>query len=731
MSSKLLPSEADFWLDTEQFNDYIVDNPLDISKKSVSFNLNLIRLASVRKAISNFVRILTRQSIPVYFNNVDVNRATYGKIVHISAKINTKSDFDVSVGQALHEGAHILLTDFDIIKDMWANIPSSLFNLSDNKGIRRASFEKFLHSIWNIVEDRYIDNYVFNRAPGYRGYYVALYNRFWHDIRIDDLLLSDEYRWPSLESYLFRICHLTNINTDFNALPRLDEIADIIDLSNINRLQKTKDRVAIAFKISEIVLDCVDTEPVGRSSQKQQTMITPDDFFESSETDENTDENRQNNNSEDAGTKIIKEISDIISGKDKTPEKMKENENAVTKISDNDSEEMKDLHKELSEKQHKFLTGNLPKESVNDEQKDLLNLIDTHGIVLVQVGEGLLPGNDKNLKVDCIVVQKMTKELILKGQDVFPLSTVMKMGDEDPNPPLETLNAVTKGISLGTKLGRKLQIRREIHMVKSLRKRSGKINKRQLHEAAFDAEDLFYKVKIETHRQATLHITVDASGSMSGEKWIKTLTAVVAICKAASMIDNIHVTVSFRSTQTSKAKALPYVIMAYNSKIDKFSKVKNLFPYLEPNGLTPEGLAFEAIMNLFEDITPDEEDRYFLNLSDGEPCYYLTVPQSEIKISYVDDVGVSHTKSQVMKIRRKGVEILSYFIEDIPESKSKFLTRPLTTKFANLQQTYTSKLRKDFQKMYGKNAKFINVGNIVDLAKTMNELFLNKVRESS
>lgn len=700
MSNKMAPSEVDFWLDTERYDDYIVDNPLDLSKKAISFNIDLIRLASIRKAISNFVRILTRKSIPVYFNDVDVNRNVNNKVIYLSAQVNTKADFDVVVGQALHEGAHVLLSDFDVIGEVWANLPLKLLQMSDAKDIRRASIERFIHETWNIVEDRYIDNYVFNDAPGYRGYYAALYNRFFNDPLVDELLQSDEYRWPSLESYLFRISNLTNINTDLTALPRLEDIADVIDLSNIGRLKTTIERIEISFKITEIVLDCVDKKPPetpGKFKHSQQKMIIPEEFFGSEIDKEKKEE------SKDVGTKMIEKISNVMSGKDKTPRFFKENASAVSKISENGTEELEKLYKKIVEKQHKFLRGQIPKEPVTPEQKKLLDLIEQHGIILVRVGANLLPGDNKNLRVDCIVVQKMTKELILRGKDVFPLSSIMKIGEGDLQPPGDVADAVGKGILLGTKLGRKLQLRTEINFHKSLRKKSGKINKRQLHEAAFDAEDLFYKVKIEAHNKATLHITVDSSGSMAGDKWLQTITAVVAICKATSMIDNVHVTVSFRSTQFDRFNALPYVILAYDSRVDKFSKIKHLFPYLKPEGYTPEGLAFEAIMSLFEGITPDEEDRYFLNLSDGEPYYHLTMPEIGVHISYVDEVGIAHTKTQVNKIRRKGVKILSYFIKSDEAAGNISLLSPIFKAPA----TYTDKLRENFHKMYGRDAKFI------------------------
>ena len=55
------------------------------------------------------------------------------------------------------------------------------------------------------------------------------------------------------------------------------------------------------------------------------------------------------------------------------------------------------------------------------------------------------------------------------------------------------------------------------------------------------------------------------------------------------MISNLEVQVTFRCTQDNK----PYIVMAYDSRVDKFSKVKQMFPGLGPNGTTPEGLCFE------------------------------------------------------------------------------------------------------------------------------------------
>lgn len=747
------PAEVDFWMDSDKYANFFGNSP----NEKLTFSIDMVRLSSIRRAISNFVRILTRQNVPVYFNDADANVNFGGKTIYISAQINNKLDFDIAVGQALHEGAHTLKTNFDTIKTSWANIPPHLLKLSDSKNIRRASFEKFLHNMWNVIEDRFIDNYVFNAAPGYRGYYVALYDKFWNCPEVDELLLSDMHRYPSLDSYNFRITNFTNENTDLMALPKLEDIAKAIDITNIDRLVRTKDRIEAAFAVTEIVLDCLDKSPVMKgtpspgqgqpSKDKSRKLADPRDYFDFGDEDQtaNNDDSqpsdekqdgkgKDDGKEEDMGTKMINEISDVLGNRDPEPEKLKENHDAVSKISP-DGDIPKDLEKQIKnivESQRKFLAGEMPKEIITQEQKALLDLVEKHGIVLVQIQMPYLEaGDDKNLKVDCVVVNKMTKELIMAGNDVFPLTTVEKFGSTAPAPPKNVADAVKKGISIGTKLGRKLQIRSESNPIKTVRKKWGKINKRQIHEAAFDAEDLFFKTYIDEHRDATLHISVDSSTSMAGEKWNRTMTSVVAICKAASMVDNVHVTVSFRSTQETAGTTLPYIVLAYDSKKDKFSKVHNLFPYLVPSGWTPEGLAFSAIMNLFDGITPDEEERYFLNLSDGEPFFNLRIPDTGQYLSYAKDVGATHTKAQVDKIRKHGVEVLSYFIDDegdryVPPDPNKKMTRQeIEEDRKNREEWENEPKRKNFRKMYGKNSKFIDVESIGDLARTINSLFLS------
>ena len=82
---------------------------------------DLVALAGYRRAISNFVNIVTnRTDIPVVFNNNDHSFTDGGKVV-LSGNMNDKN-FDPSVGLALHEGSHIVHSDFELLREIKVKI---------------------------------------------------------------------------------------------------------------------------------------------------------------------------------------------------------------------------------------------------------------------------------------------------------------------------------------------------------------------------------------------------------------------------------------------------------------------------------------------------------------------------------------------------------------------------------------------------------------------------------
>ena len=168
------------------------------------------------------------------------------------------------------------------------------------------------------------------------------------------------------------------------------------------------------------------------------------------------------------------------------------------------------------------------------------------------------------------------------------------------------------------------------------------------------------------------------------------------------MINNVDLVVSYRSTQNSgngrSGKNYPLMLIAYDSRVDKINKVRNLFSLLRPSGTTPEGLCFEAVMKEIE-MGSNDKDSYFLNLSDGMPMF-----QND-DINYNWDTAINHTAKMVKEIRNRGVKVLSYFIGGRYDSRDD---------------------TKTFTKMYGSDAEFIDVTSVLPIAKTMNKKFLEK-----
>jgi hypothetical protein len=118
-----------------------------------------------------------------------------------------------------------------------------------------------------------------------------------------------------------------------------------------------------------------------------------------------------------------------------------------------------------------------------------------------------------------------------------------------------------------------------------------------------------------------------------------------------------------------------------------------MLPYIKCAGSTPEGLCFDAYM---KEIVKDArgKDAFFLNFSDGEPCHE----------GYGGEKAYSHTRMQVNKMKANNIKVVSYFITS--------------------GNHYYSSSMDAFRSMYGRDAQNINVENMNDVARTLNQKFL-------
>jgi len=666
---------SDFWMDDFDFEEF----------ESQDDTARLIRMNMTRRAISNFVNILTGKSIPVIYNDAGANM-TDGKTVYLSADIDNPEDFDTMVGLALHEGSHVALTDFRVVTDIWQNVPRELYDIAGPKGFSKMEVVEFLKNVHNVVEDRFIDNYVYQTAPGYRGYYLALYEKYFYSKHVDSMLKSDLYRSKTVQSYDARLINLANRNTDLDALPGFRDIANIIDLKNIGRLTTTKDRFDVAVEVCKIIYANVDTQDqqnednTASNQSGSNVIVIVDDG-----TDSGSDMSGSSASNVFGGVESTCSNSSAAQSNEETTKKKNE-ESGV-------SQSKRNLIDKALNKQKVFILGQIKKRKVTAREAKILGDLEKAGVTIVNVGTKMDDSSPITSGVECVVVKNLTKELLMSDQ--FPCSRFDLAG----NPDSENLAAVNRGIQLGNLLGKRLSVRSEVNVTKYMRKSMGKIDRRVLSELGIDNENVFYRNEVDQYKHAYLHLSIDASSSMVGDKWRKTITAATAICKAASMINNLKVSVSIRAT--SRGNSLPYIAMVYDSTKDSFAKVRNMFPYLVANGSTPEGLCFEAIMDMLRD-KEENEDCYFVNFSDGEPCYSYSKNGAYIHYSYQN--GANHTRKQVNEIRKKGYTVLSYYIG---------------TRNENAQS------QPHFKTMYGQDARYIDVTNIVSVAKTLNDMFLS------
>jgi hypothetical protein len=710
---------SSFWLDNDWDTTSVWDDEDDKPKGP-----DLIALASYRRAIANFVNIVTSKNIPVTFTSQG-DSFTDGKKVTISSKLDDKL-FDSTVGLALHEGSHILLSDFDFVRQLDVNIPKEYIDRGFSKGYSKNDVMVHIKNLLNYVEDRRIDHYIFTTSPGYKGYYHSMYKKYDHSKIIDKALKSTEYTDETIDSYFFRIINLTNANTDLDALNGLREIWKVLDIKNISRLSNIEAAFDIALDIYNVVLnnlpdgiektnkdtgevsyqradgsgDSIHSDSDMGSGEEESREITDEEFSDlldsiengemgegngsgsgvsvdmggSEDSDSSVDGGTSNDKPSDGGTDVGKKKSEVT-------------------LSDSQKKSLENAIK----KQKKFMDEDIQKKKLSKKDKSAIDAIDASGMSYKEVGKDLKDTWDgKSKRTKCILVKNLNKSLVESGTVSMLSSHSYYRSD--------TEEAIEEGLRLGTILGRKLSVRTESRDTKYTRKDTGRIDKRLIAELGFGNSNVFSQTFVDTYPDAFLHISVDASGSMSGGKWTRTMKSVVAMTKAIDMIEGVDVVVSFRSTQDSgggrsrSSREHPIMLIAYDSRKDSLVKVKTLWKHIRCNGTTPEGLCYEAVMDEMVEGMKDRES-YFLNFSDGMPMF------SNDDVNYYHGEALDHTRKMVKEIRNRGIKVMSYFIGDSYDGERNM---------------------GDFKRMYGKDSEFVDVTSVTAVSRTMNKKFLEK-----
>ncbi len=277
---------SSFWLDRKTFEDASAES--------------LIAMADIQKAIGNFVKILTKKDIPVKYGQ----RRSYTDGKSVTLASTKDKDFDSTCGLALHEASHIVYTNFDT-----TNLEHQFCeNLHAPSNIHWSVFEhqKNLHGLTNWLEDRRIDYLTKQAAPGYIGYYTAMYNKYFYLPSIGAFIKSKKCRRPSeFKDYDFHIVNFQHPESDLEALPGLRQIYNLMDIKHIGRLKSTEDVFNVTKVVYELILKYISialTNPKPKPAPKKAPKNSkPTPSKSKAKTKKEKDNDSEGDDSEESG----------------------------------------------------------------------------------------------------------------------------------------------------------------------------------------------------------------------------------------------------------------------------------------------------------------------------------------------------------------------------------------------------------------------------------------------
>lgn len=711
-----------YWL-----GDYFYTEKVD--KTSSAY---LMKLSNVRRGVSNFVRILTGKDIPVHFSSGHQSYTDGDKVVVISATDKIE-EFDSMVGLALHEASHVLLTQnwFVLVKAMHTApttiIPADIFALGMKLNRNSMQVTNDVKLALNFLEDRRIDSWVYETAPGYRPYYEANYEKYFYSPMIDAALAAPEFRAPALKCYEMHLINMFSDKADPDALPGLRKIWEIINLPNITRysddvrwpeylkhLDKLAHRASFAKGATPVINDEM---PL----MLQDALRIIKTIYENAQL---VPEPQMNQMSED-GAKDDEDFSDLPNydmpqdgedgegdgegegqeGKEGKQGKEGDEEGASAGASKKGkgTPQKVDLDKLLKalRKQKGFLNGNVAKEKLDEKDVSTLNNLEASDADLREAGAEI----SKKTKAKVILYKNVDKSVV--SHPSFPFASVNNWGAEQGKlmPCADAVKAVADGFKMGEVLAHRLRVMNDESTMTFNRQKVGHIDKRMIASLGFGYEQVFSRTQTMRIKPVMVDLSIDASGSMSGTKWGNSLTLAIALAVAASKTRTMRVRINIRAGDGGIA----HVAIVYDSKKDKISKIREVFPFLHAEGGTPEGLCFEGMLKeILEEVR--QTRRFFVNLSDGEPAHGWQAGGSYYdSVQYSGEPAARHTRLQVEEIRKAGIKVLSYFI----------------TAYKGDAKTMRNNKKSLFHMMYGNDAAYIDPSSITEVATTLNRLFLS------
>ena len=680
-------SYSSFWMDKAWgANDKFAG--LGANTKGTSDVVKAIKLAGYHRAIGNFAKILTKRDIKLVFQG---NQSfTDGNTISLSADIKD-ANFDLHVALALHESAHCVMTDF---------------TATQNVRYSTTRQWQYLFPLINWIEDRRIDQFVFSTSPGYRAYYHKLYDTYFVSEAVTKALKSRKFRDASdWESWEMRIINSLNPASDPNAMRGLKQVLDLIDTANIARLKTTQDVIEIAEQVYDLIIQGLAMAQIEQEEQEKDG--DPQDKQadgkggkgqgngEKSEDDDNNDGDGDSNDGGEDG--------DGDESGDGSGEEGGETLEDLSNAEEREAREALSKQKQLGE-------GNVAERK--EGTKNLQNKVNSLTKVAAEIQQ---VGGEDGLNAFTAVTYDLTKNGRLFMEYLGIISTTKEKTDTRAmyaHPLHEaigtyfsayyrdsTAKAVQQGFNQGAMLGRKLQLRNEERELVTNRLRTGGLDTKRIAHAGYGVENIFKQIHIDKFKGANLHISLDASGSMGGDKWQNAVSMTVAIAKAAKHCTNMQVQVSLRHTANDRLNS-PVVITVYDSRVNPLQQLQMALTVACVNSVTPEGLCFEAQYKRNAFIASSTTcDSYLINFSDGAPGGTG---------NYYGDLAQKHTRKYMGLLEGQlNMKVISFFIESGYDTSRK----PVVSEY--------------FASMYGaKNSFAVTATDLMGIARAMNAKFL-------
>ena len=758
---KVTTSHSSYWLDTDDWEE--VEDPNTIDKA--------IRLAAIRRAVGNFVRILTNDpTIAVKFNEQNGSSFTDGKTVVIAAQDKPK-DFDVMVGLALHEASHCLLTNIrfygafthpdvmlgnQINNGYWrdGNLRDGIadFFHPDFRNIitvgSEVQFRDLLEKVMlflNVVEDRRIDQYVYSTAVGYRPYYGALYKKYFLSSAIDKALKEGvEWKEVEIESYVNRLINVMNDNNDPNALPELDKMFQTFDVANINRLNNYIPTIQMG-KFIQTMSDKYEAVMVQSARWGyNRTAPQPDEKY-IREVFLNSSHRVQKSYAHMPSTWILANelLAQVVKASgytfinqqppQMTPQPQDGEDAGQSADGEGDGESSgegldngvvsgntsvvpdgkKVSAPPKADKLKKAIANQ--RRFLNGDlrktkiQRKLNEMVKSVEEANAEIVEvGSKTSALGKIRTPCIVINNVTKKVMLEDWFLFgPSLNGYYNGVDSVRRQNEPY--VKAGVRMGQVLAQRLAIRNDPTITHYTRQDSGKIDRRILSQLGMDITNVFKRTRTDKFNPVTLYLSLDASGSMSGTKWGKALTVATALSYLADKVPDVNVVVMARG-----GSDVATVAVLHDSRKQKFAVARGILELTTSCGATPESLCYEATLNLILD-KEKKTDVFFINFSDGEPSFSLKNvakdagddPYSYSYSGFSGTTAINHCRQTMTLYREAGVKIMSYFITDGYVG-------------------YGGGGKDMFKQMYGEDAQFVDVENVTQVLKTLQKLLSDK-----